>query len=474
MKAISIRIKPAGLIAILAAAALIPPLVVAALTLNFARGDRLCRGVTVSDVDIGGLRRAAASDAIQEWARQRSTQQVTLTALDRRWTAALGDLGARIEWRRALDAAFAVGRKGGIVNRAACVLTSGGRGKHIQAEVALDESKLAETLRKVATAVNRPHKDARVKVIDGRLVVEQDSWGIKLDEKSAPAVLARALRRAAVTVALPIKADEPEVTARDAEGIDTLLAQYTTPFNPGTRDRTHNLKLAAEAISGVILKPGQEFSYNSLVGPRETGRGYKSAPIFVHGRLEPGLGGGVCQVSSTLYNAVLLTGLDVVERRPHSRVVPYVPPGRDATVAYGITDFRFRNSNSSPVAVVSKVTRSHLTIGIYGAAADKRDIEIFTSRLRRTGRGRRTVASGSLAPGGSRVLDPGASGVSVVVYRKIKSANGTVVTEVVSRDRYPAQSAVVAVGRSRGSASSGAISPLHAASGAGAAGTGVN
>ncbi|MGQ9663473.1 MAG: VanW family protein, partial [Kiritimatiellia bacterium] len=167
-------------------------------------------------------------------------------------------------------------------------------------------------------------------------------------------------------------------------------------------------------------------------------------------------------------------GLDVVERRPHSRVVPYVPPGRDATVAYGITDFRFRNSNSSPVAVVSKVTRSHLTIGIYGAAADKRDIEIFTSRPKYTGRGRRTVASGSVAPGGSRVLDPGASGVSVVVYRRIKSADGTVVTEVVSRDRYPAQSAVVAVGRSRGSASSGAPSPLHAASGAGATGAGVN
>ena len=135
-----------------------------------------------------------------------------------------------------------------------------------------------------------------------------------------PSALAvtRALIAGKLSVPLPVVADKPNIVAADAAHVDTLLARYVTVYNAGKEDRTHNLTLAAKTIDGVILKPGDEFSVNDAVGPRLEDRGFREAPIFIKGKLEPGLGGGVCQVSSTLYNAVLLAGLKVLAGSHHS------------------------------------------------------------------------------------------------------------------------------------------------------------
>ena len=432
----------------LAVAAAVAAMGITIVTVSFGRGDRICRGVTVSGVDVGGLSKSEAARTIQAWARLQTNRGVVLTALDSRWTGTPAAFGARIEWQKAVNEAFAVAREGNMLHRAVCVLTSGGAGKQIRAETVLDPAQLSLTVDKVAKAINRPHKDAAIKLVDDRLEIGQDAWGIKLSEEEAAAAISTALVSGQSVVSLPVEADKPNITAEDAKRIDTLLARHTTSFNPGSRDRSHNLKLAADVISGVILKPGQEFSYNTVVGPRIGKRGYKSAPIFVRGRLEPGVGGGVCQVSSTLYNSVLLAGLKVIERYPHSRTVPYVRPGRDATVAYGWRNFKFQNSNSSPICVMTKVQRARLTIDIYGAAEDKKNIEIFTGGATHSARRETTVVDNSLKPGTKKVVDKGSSGASVTVYKKVTAADGSVETQVVSRDRYPAQDRVVAVGPS--------------------------
>lgn len=439
------KIGPGGLLGI-GVAALASVAIV--LTLSFGGGDRMCRGVTVSGVSVGGLTKAEAADAIRSWAERRATTRITLTALDTRWSGTLADFGARVEWCKALDRAFDLGRGGNVFRRMVCVLTPVGSGKRIRVGITADDAAVERTIGEIAASINRPHRDARIRIVDGRLEVRQDSWGIRLDAKKAASVVSRALVGNRLVVPLPIEPDKPEVTSEDAAGIDTLLARFTTSFNPQRRDRTHNLELAAGTIDGVILKPGQEFSYNAFVGPRLLDRGYREAPIFIKGKLEPGVGGGVCQVSSTLYNSALFAGLNIIERHPHSRTVPYVHAGRDATVAYGLQDFRFENSNPSSVAVLTNVTGSRLTVDIYGAAEDKKKIEIFTSRAKHVAAGTKTVIDKSLAPGQKKVLDKGADGISVIVYRKVAAPDGSVTTEVVSRDRYPAQKTIIAVGPS--------------------------
>lgn len=435
-----------GLIAGFTAVVAIPVLVGTVSVVRFGSSDRICEGVTVSGVAIGGLPKSAASQTLQSWARDRLAHEITLTALDTRWSGTVAGFGTRIDWQHALDKAYAVGRNGSVIERAICTMSSGGKGKRIKAPIVMNQVVLEKTLAKVAKAVNRPHKDARLKVVDGRLEITPDSCGIKLNEKRAVKVISDAMGAGNQIVPLPVAVDRPDVTAEDAKAIDTLLARYTTPFNSGNRSRTHNLTLAAHAIDGVVLRQGGEFSYNDIVGPRVTERGYKNAIVFVRGKMEEGVGGGICQVSSTLYNSVLLAGLDVTARRPHSRTVPYVTPGRDATVAYGLQDFRFKNSNSSAVGLISTVKGSRLTVDIYGSAKDKKNIEIFTSKAKYSPFGEKTITDASLSPGARKVVDKGSSGVSVIVYRKVTDASGKSVTEVVSRDKYAAQARIVAVG----------------------------
>lgn len=149
---------------------------------------------------------------------------------------------------------------------------------------------------------------------------------------------------------------------KDLPAEKQVYGSYKTSFNPGERNRTINLKLAAAAINGQVIQPGKTFSFNKTVGPRTKERGYLEATIFVGGKKEQGLGGGICQVSSTLYNAVLASKLKIVERHTHSLPVTYVPTGKDATVSYGYLDFRFQNNKTYPVKIQAVVKKNTLEI----------------------------------------------------------------------------------------------------------------
>lgn len=436
---------------------------VACVTLSFGSGDRICRGVTIEGIDVGGLTRARCSDKLRDWAIKQAGGNLVLTAMDARVMGLLPDLGIRYEWKQAADRAFAIGRKGSFIDRVICVLTSKGDGKRIAMPVAVDNRRMAKTIGKIAKRVNRPHKDARLTTVNDRLTVTQDSYGIKVNEKLALGTIVTGLKSGNRIVSLPIEADRPDVTTADAAGMDTLLARFTTPFNPGKRGRTHNLRLAATAIDGVITRPGAEFAYNATVGPRVVERGFREAVIFVRGRMEPGVGGGICQVSSTLYNVVLIAGLNVVERHTHSRTVPYVTAGRDATVAFGLQDFRFKNPFKTSVGILTHLGVSHLTIDIYGSSADKKNIEIFTGPVRYSpSKTTRTVFDPKLRPGSRKIVDTGSRGASVTVYRKITAPDGTVTTEIVSSDRYRPQPVIVGVGPARKVAAAPAVEPVPA------------
>ncbi len=146
---------------------------------------------------------------------------------------------------------------------------------------------------------------------------------------------------------------------------EQLFAGYTTAFNAANVGRTVNLSLAAAAINGCAIEPGGEFSFNDAVGERTAGRGYQRATVFVQGEAAEDYGGGICQVSSTLYNAVLAAGLAVTERWPHSLPVSYVPAGRDATVSYGSLDFCFENSSSWELVIRTRVRGGRLTVELW-------------------------------------------------------------------------------------------------------------
>ncbi|CAH0347109.1 VanW family protein [Bacillus sp. CECT 9360] len=147
------------------------------------------------------------------------------------------------------------------------------------------------------------------------------------------------------------------------------IGHYVTFFNANNKERSQNISLAIEAINNHVIFPGETFSFNKVVGNRTSGKGYLRAPIIIKGELSEGIGGGICQVSSTLFNAIDRAGLQIVERYSHSRRVPYVPNGRDATVSWYGPDFRFKNEYNQPILIQAKKQGGSVSILIYSSDA---------------------------------------------------------------------------------------------------------
>lgn len=169
---------------------------------------------------------------------------------------------------------------------------------------------------------------------------------------------------------LPVEKIYPRVDSElIAEIREQKIGDYVTYFKPSNKERSHNIDLAAEAINNHVVFPGETFSFNKVVGKRTKERGYKRAPVIVKGELSEDIGGGICQVSSTLYNAVDLKGIQITERYSHSRRVPYVPPGRDATVSWYGPDFQFKNKYKQPLLIRAYAKHGKMYVSIYSSDA---------------------------------------------------------------------------------------------------------
>lgn len=186
---------------------------------------------------------------------------------------------------------------------------------------------------------------------------------------------------------IPLKKIQPQIKVSDldADAFPDLLSTFTTKYGTGDVNRNINIALAAKSINSVVLMPGETFSYNDLIGECSTKTGYKAATIYMNGELSTGIGGGICQVSTTLYNTVLRANLEIVERRNHSLGVTYVPSGQDAMVSIGTQDFKFKNNREYPIKVVAYVGTGSVTCQIYGLKQDTEyEVKLYSRTISKT------------------------------------------------------------------------------------------
>ena len=246
-----------------------------------------------------------------------------------------------------------------------------------------------------------------------------------------------------------LKVLSPNVTTNQigTEAFPNLLGTYSTTFSTRNVNRSTNIRLATQKINGTVIMPGETFSYNQVVGKRTAAAGFKSAAVYVGGEVTTGIGGGICQVSSTLYNSVLLSNLEIVERYNHGFNPGYVPAGRDATVSWGGPDFKFKNSRNYPVKIVANVSGSRISIQIFGLKSDNEyEVEIqsyITSYIKY-----KTIQKNdaTLAKGTTKVIQNGSNGCRAVCYRILKQ-NGDVISKtLLSQDIYNPHNKIVAVG----------------------------
>ncbi len=328
----------------------------------------------------------------------------------------LPETGVIYDTQSILNEAYRVGRRG-FFNSIRDIFLCLGRGVRIELKAEVDKDKWKRFLKKVEKRVAREPVNAKIVWEGGSWSISPSREGYKVDEKKALEEIEKGWDMAE-PLNIPVEIIPPRIKEEDLRGME-VLATFATRFNLGDVSRTSNIKRAVRAIDGTLLRPGEVFSFNAVVGPRVSERGYKVAPVMVEGQLIPGVGGGVCQVSTTLYNAVLLAGLEVVRRSHHARPVKYISPGRDATVVWRYVDLKFRNNKESPIYIQGEVTGNRVRFRVFGRK-DFEDIRIETK------------------------VNYGVDGTVVAeVYRVIYKNDDEVIREKISRDIYKPLSKII-------------------------------
>jgi len=280
--------------------------------------------------------------------------------------------------------------------------------------------------------VIEPGKSGKIVDIDKTFARLPHEW-VEINALTSPIVLAE---------------KQPRIKAEDFNDIKEL-ASFTTWYNVNDVNRTKNLSLAADLINGIMINPDEIFSFNETVGPRTYDSGYRDALIISSGNFEPGLGGGICQVSSTLYNAVLLAGLEIVERHNHALAVAYVPLGQDATVAHGLQDFKFINNTAYPLHIRSLAKDGKLTINVYGNINYKPKVNVYNVIDKVTDFEVVEKVDPQLKNGEQIIDHEGINGYTVRSFRSFLNEKGEIIkTEQLSYDVYKPLNKLVYVGLS--------------------------
>ncbi|HAI20493.1 MAG TPA: hypothetical protein DCM14_01095 [Clostridiales bacterium UBA8153] len=375
-----------------------------------AGGTRYDRSTTIGGIDVGGLSPQEARSRLEQ-ALDLSRRVLVLEARPgESYTLHFSELGLVPD----IDASLAQARVSPWWRSAP---------QRLALIVHLDAQAFDRAAQALKQAVERsPVSAALVFSAGGRVEVSPHSYGTVLDTGALRQVVwpSRSWDALPTHAQLPLTRVEPEVTQEElaALGIEFRLAEFSTNYRAG-EPRADNIALAAAAINGTLLGPGEEFSFNEVVGPRSAERGYRAANTFYGHRVVPGIGGGVCQVSTTLYNAILLADLELVQRFNHSLIVDYVPWGRDAAVAFDEDlDLRFRNSTRRHVLVRASAGAGTLTVGIYGQGPEDLRVTISTRLVRTLPYGTQTILDPSL-PAGKTVVVEGRAGKVVAAEAQV-------------------------------------------------------
>ena len=251
------------------------------------------------------------------------------------------------------------------------------------------------------------------------------------------------------TYTIPLKTLYPDVTTNEigTEAFPDKLATYSTSYASSNANRSTNIALAASKINGTVLMPGEEFSFNGTVGKRTAANGFKTATVYSNGQVTTDYGGGICQVSSTLYNTVLKANLEITNRVNHTFTVGYVPIGLDATVSWGSPDFKFKNNRSYPIKIVATTSNKRLTISVFGLKEDvEYEVELVSYKTGTIPYSTVYTTDSSLGKGKTKVVQSGSNGATSVAYKILKLNGKEVSRTLLSKDRYSPHNQIIARG----------------------------
>ncbi len=408
-------------------------------------------GVKVMGIDLSGMTQQEEEAALEEALDgELHGNKVTLQYGDKKWTYTFEELGAAADAKTMAEQAYAIGRSGDLRQRRQVIEKLKNQAEDMSLSVVLDETKLTAILDTVAKEVEVQPVDAVIQANGSEFSVTAEKKGLILNRQKTMEELQKALSHGENNQTVTPVMDEvlPEKTSEKLSSIHDRIGTYSTYYSTSNYGREQNLITGASKVNGTILMPDEVLSFNNTVAPITVENGYHEASVIVGDEYVPGLGGGLCQVSTTLYNAVIRAELEIVERDCHSFPSDYVPMGLDATVAQGYIDFKFKNTSGHPIYIVMWCGGGEIGASIYGTEIHdpSRSVSFDYVVTRVIDKPKEEVKEdATLAPGQRVLYVEGHTGYEVDVYKTV-TENGTTQTEWFNSSSYMATPDKVKVG----------------------------
>ena len=440
---------------------------------NFGNKTQICDGVSIGSIDVGGLTKEQAHKKVETYITDRQQQRLVVSVQDNRVEATAQDAGLTIPEKDYAGEALQIGKKGNLWEKFQEIRKAEKGEKDIALEPEIDEDTLKSFIETKCSVYDIKAKDSRLKFKNGALKATKSKEGQEVQIDNTLDVVKKALldKKAAEKDTIEVKADvevtQPKFTQEEASQCTDLLGKYSTTYATYQVERSSNVATAAGRINGTVLEPGETFSTIKVIKDRTEANGYKAAPEYSSGKVVSGIGGGVCQVSTTLYNAVLNAELKVVERSPHSMVVAYVPVSRDAAISGDYKDFKFKNNTDYPIYIMGSASGGILSFRVYGHETREAGREIsFESDITDTIEpGEEVVTEDPTLPASYRSVTQSAHvGYKAKLWKIIK-VNGVQTDKVqINTSAYNASPQYVTVGKQPATPAPGSASPEASAS----------
>jgi len=398
-------------------------------------------GIFIENVNVSGLSAEQAKTAVEKkLTRDLENVNIELFYGDLRQKIDLKSLSYVFETDEAVKKAFSIGRKGNVFTRIKEITRIRKNNVNIDVAGGFDRKKLRALLEDIKKKIDASSQNASISFENGKLSIKKETIGRSLDvDTNQKLIEDYILKRISGVIKLRVDEKIPKIRYENIKDIKDVIASFSTVFSRNQPDRCHNIELACKKINGTILPVGEVFSMDKALGPRTVENGFREAPVILQNKLIPGTGGGVCQVTTTLYGAVLRTNLDVVERKHHSMPLGYVEPGQDATISEGYIDFKFKNSRDYPICINAFVEGNRLEIRIYGKKnPDDHVVKIKSEVIEEIFPETEEYIIDNSVPYGEVIYEREAKlGLKVIVYREIYNKQGKLLdVEKISEDVY--------------------------------------
>lgn len=438
-------IKKVGIIAIIFVLIVI---ICTGLYIRLFNSSKIFPGIFINDINVGRLTPGEARSEIDERLKKQLDEFIIQLVYGyNSWDLTSGDIDLCYLLDDSIERAYKLGREGNCFYRMKTVLNLRKSPQIIKLTPSYDLSRVEDKINEISEIINRLPVDAKIERKNGNFIITKEVSGTEIDgEVLKHNILVAINDFNSVLINIDAKNIGPKITGEALNSIKDLIGGSVTTFSSQDRGRSENIKIAVNAINNTVLMPGEEFSFNDSTGPRSAEAGYKEASVIVGGEFTVGIGGGVCQVSTTLYQAALKSDMEIASRQNHGLPVSYVPLGQDATVAYGYIDLKFKNDKEYPIYIEGFVKGEEIHIKLYGKKTDNTYINLKSDVLEVIEPKMQMKKDENMYLSEKKVGKSGKRGYRTATYKVYLQGGSEVEKELVSKDYYPPRDGIIIEG----------------------------